>query len=702
MKRQKIKKEKVKKVKAPKKKGVRLGLHSIQVKLSALFLVPVIGIVALGLISYNQASSVVIDNSKAATQQTMDMLAQYYQAQFAAVQSQIDVFYKDMEAQQYLNGEYELSTTLSAQSQNSLTESVKRRVWGDDKLSSMELLSRDANSVFTTHKFTNDEAYNQVLETAEYQKMVDANHAYVWFGRNAQMDEYLGTSQEDYLLRVGIDFNNVTAMGFAEVTEQTISTALGDLDFGDNSVVGLITADGTEITFDGENFSTAGGTFEAYLAEVKTGNADEYVTFRDESYLFLTTPVVENQVDVCVLIPESYFLDQTVVIRDIAIMVAIIASVFVLVIGSMFAGSLSKCIRRVNKTLDKIADGDFTVRVNLKRKDEFKILADRLNRMADKVSGLVREVSEAGNMLSGDVQNVALATNKFVDSTGVIKNSLGEIEQGVEQLNENATDGISQMEVLTSQFELVNQNASRIGDATSQTNEAISEGLETMQNLRDKTEESTEMMTKVSETMESLQSRIEHIGSIVNAIDDIAEQTTLLSLNASIEAARAGESGKGFAVVADEIRKLADQSLTSAGEIRKIIEQITQQTQEAGASVDNAYTSVTEQKQAVEHTTESFYQMNEQTHVLTAQVQEILTYIENMVNARRTTEDAIQSISAVAEETAACATEVYRSTEEQAMEAVKLQQATEQMHAWAEKLQEAIAQFNVDTTTPTS
>lgn len=99
MKKQKTKKEKVIKTKAPKEKGVKLGIHSIRVKLTLLFLMPVIGIVALGVISYQQSSSVVIENSKDATQQTLEMLAEYYRAQFSAVQSQIDVFYKDMEVQ---------------------------------------------------------------------------------------------------------------------------------------------------------------------------------------------------------------------------------------------------------------------------------------------------------------------------------------------------------------------------------------------------------------------------------------------------------------------------------------------------------------------------------------------------------------------------------------------------------------------------
>lgn len=693
-KQKKVKKEKNVKLKVS--KGKRLGFHGIQFKLFAIFMVPVIGIITLGIISYKQASEVVIDNSKAATQQTLEMLSEYYKSQFSAVQSQIDVFYKDMTTQQYLNGEYELSDTLSIQTHTNISDNVKHRVWGDEKLSSMELISKNATSVFTTYGFSNDDAYKQIIETEEYQRLTEAEHAYVWFGKNPEMDGYLGTKSEEYLLRVGIDFNGVDAMGFAEVKETAVSAVMEGLDFGENSLVGLLTADGTELTYDGENFSSAGGTFGSYLAAAKQGNADEYVEFNDQSYLFIYAPVVEGQVDVCVLIPENYFLEQTEVIRDIAILVAIIVSVVVLIIASVFSGRLSNSIRKTNRHLDKIAGGDFTGRLKIKRKDEFKLLADAVNHMSDNVCSLVLEVREAGVKLTEDVGEVSGATNKFVLSTDVIKNSLGEIEQGVEQLNNNSEDSMAQMQVLSTQFELVNDNTSKIGDAAIQTNEAISDGLQTMQSLKDKADESSTMMTKVSETMESLQERIRHIGDIVNAIDDIAEQTTLLSLNASIEAARAGETGRGFAVVADEIRKLADQSLSSAGEIRTIIEEITKQTSEASESVDNAYVSVNEQKEAVENTRKSFYQMDEQTRVLTAQVQQIISYIQSMEEARTTTEEAMEGISVVAEQTAASSSEVYRSTEEQAMEAVKLQQASEQMYSWAKKLQTAIAQFTVD------
>lgn len=237
-----------KKGKELKKSGTKLGIHGIQFKLSAIFMVPVICMIALGVISYQRASSVVIENSKSATQQTLDMLAEYYNVQFSTVQSQLDVFYKDMEVQQYLNGEYELSKTLSIQTHSAILDNVKHRVWGDDRLSSMELVSKTADSVFTTRKFENAEAYNQIVDTPEYQKMVDAEHGYVWFGRNPQWDEILGTSQDDYLLRAGISFNNIDGMGFVEVKQDAISRVMEGLQFGENSIVGLLTEDGTELT----------------------------------------------------------------------------------------------------------------------------------------------------------------------------------------------------------------------------------------------------------------------------------------------------------------------------------------------------------------------------------------------------------------------------------------------------------------------
>ena len=398
----------------------------------------------------------------------------------------------------------------------------------------------------------------------------------------------------------------------------------------------------------------------------------------------------------CVLIPSNHFTEQTEVIGQITVSLVIVACLLALSVGILYTRSLGNGVYQINRHLDRIAEGDFTKHLDLKRKDELAILADGVNHMMDNVCALVHETGTVGSVLLDDVHEVADAAQRFVSSTAAIKSSMGEIEAGVGQLNENSSNSLLQMEALSLKFKQINQNTSSIGKATDHTVEAINEGLITMRELNERTSETTQVMDQVSVTMQLLQERINVIDTIVAAIDEIAGQTTLLSLNASIEAARAGEAGRGFSVVANEIRKLADQSMVSAGEIRTIIQEVTAQTQQAGDSVGVAYESVENQKKAVEQMTKSFYQMDEQTRTLMFQVQEILEYIQSMEIARRTTEEAIESISTVAEETAASSADVYKTTENQSVEAVTLQRASEQMQERAEKLQQAIEKFSVE------
>lgn len=532
--------------------------------------------------------------------------------------------------------------------------------------------------------------------------------SYHWFGKNAEIDKALGVEEGSYIFRFGMSFLNEDAFLIGEITEDLILEIMEKLDFGEGSIMGMVSHDGTEIAYvDGQSIVNGGYFTDKLDFTVEAATEEEgeetvvkeeepvYVEFDGETYLFLENDVMPGDLKVCVLVPEKNLLDETLVIRNMTVILVIVAVVLSMIIGIGLSNNISGVIKKINKHLDKIANGDLTGRLKMKGKDEFAILADRVNNMADNVANLVGEVRQIGGKLLGIVQNVADTTNHFVESTTVIKTSVKEIEEGINQLDVSSTNSLSQMDILSSQFEQLNSNASSIGKATDCTVETINESLKIMHELNEKTSDTTAMMGKVSSTMELLETKISEINDIVNAIDDIASQTTLLSLNASIEAARAGEAGMGFSVVADEIRKLADQSLLSADEIRKIIGEITQQTKVAGQSVDNACDSVENQKSAVEKTTSSFHMMDEQTRILTEQIREILEYVTAMENARTTTEDAIQTISAASSQTAASSVEVYNTAEAQSTEAVNLKQATEQMLSQANQLEDAIQKFKV-------
>lgn len=676
-------------------KGQKTGIHGIRVKMLAAFFLPVICMVLLGTISYQRASSILVENSVYDMKQTLHMLSEYYQSQFQSIQSLMYEYYQNGDLREYLKGSYALSSTKEVQFHNASLDSMKHRLWSDDRLSGIAIISEHADSIMTSDP-GNDDLYEEFAQTAEGQKLLSDKKAFHWFGISSGLDEMLGTKEGTYLFRLGMAYPDEDAFVITEITEDTISEIIQQLDFGEGSIIGIGNADRTELVYDGENCMVRDGFFADLLAGNERESDVRYIDYNGEEYLFLTENIIEDEIMACVLIPSDHFTKQTEVIGQITVSLVIVACLLALLVGILYARSLGNGVYQINQHLDRIAEGDFTKHLNLKRKDELGILADGVNHMMDNVCALVHETGTVGNVLLDEVHEVADAAQRFVSSTAAIKSSVGEIEAGVGQLNENSSNSMQQMEALSLKFKQINQNTASIGEATDHTVETINEGLLTMRELNERTSETTQVMDQVSVTMQLLQDRINVIDTIVGAIDDIAAQTTLLSLNASIEAARAGDAGRGFSVVADEIRKLADQSMVSAGEIRTIIQEVTAQTQQAGDSVSVAYASVENQKKSVEQMTKSFHQMDGQTRTLMSQVQEILGYIQSMEIARRTTEEAIESISTVAEETAASSADVNKTTENQSAEAETLQRASEQMREWAVKLQQAIEKFTVE------
>ncbi|MBP5198658.1 MAG: methyl-accepting chemotaxis protein [Lachnospiraceae bacterium] len=665
-------------------------LGGIRFRMTLIFVIPIICMAALGMLTYNKAATALIENSKNDTDQAVELLVKNISQDTRSLESSLDEFYMDMDTKSYLNGEYVGSDISNTQYFNSLTGNVKNRVWSDKRISSIELASKKTKSL-VSNGYINANIVDELSQVEELAFLAENTRYYHWFGKNEEIDAITGTKPEDYLFRIVMKFaspyNNYTV---AEITDYSFVNALSGLDFGEGSKVAIIAlSDGTELVYDGENTVEGKGEFASYIE-----NADgDSLTVNGVSYLFKHSPIVEGELEVCVMIPENYFLSQTNIIKNLTLVAVIFAALLTFIIGQIYAGAISGTIKKINKDIDKVAEGDFTGDLKIKRKDELGNLSKGVNRMKSNVCDLINDVKVVGDGVMNNSEKVSIATDRFVETADSIKESLKEIEGGLSLLNERSDDSLTRMDELSSHFEVVNESATGIKSATDETDVSINEGLLTMKELSEKSNITTQMMNRVSETMEGLTAKIEDIDVIVNAMDDIAEQTTLLSLNASIEAARAGELGKGFAVVADEIRKLAEQSLSSAGQIREIIKEVTEETKEAAVSVTNAGESVKEQKISVEKTTESFNKMGEQTRILTGKVADILGIITNMENARKGTLDSMEEIAAVAEEVKAGATEVMENTMNQAAEADKLNETASDMKDRADKLSTAVGKF---------
>jgi methyl-accepting chemotaxis protein len=182
----------------------------------------------------------------------------------------------------------------------------------------------------------------------------------------------------------------------------------------------------------------------------------------------------------------------------------------------------------------------------------------------------------------------------------------------------------------------------------------------------------------------------------VDTINGIAEQTNLLSLNASIEAARAGEVGKGFAVVADEIRKLADQSKLAANQIGEIIHGIQTQSGKTVTTAKQSEAILGSQEEIISSTIRIFDDINKQVENLLENISGLSYGINNIESTKNDTLKAIESISAISQETAASSEELSVTAENQLNAVQALTSAADKLKENAKDLNEAVNIFKIE------
>ena len=398
---------------------------------------------------------------------------------------------------------------------------------------------------------------------------------------------------------------------------------------------------------------------------------------------------------ICALIPRETIMGQTSDIKNLSVILIVIASAIAVILGTMMAGKYAGAINEMIKKLKKVSHGDLTVEVKTKRKDEFKLLADGITDMTAHMKKLVTGLKDVNGELSKAATGMASASDNFLQTSRDIQSEIQEIDLGVENLDKESADCLHQMDALSERISEVGNNSGQINTLAKGVDKVIETGLESVMQLKESTDSTTQITESIIETIENLADKSKSIATIIEAINEIAEQTNLLSLNASIEAARAGEAGKGFAVVAQEIRKLADESIRSAEKIAQIVEEIEGNTKEATDVARKAEDIVGDQQKAVELTTESFDSIGKQVSGLLEALEIINKNVISMEEDRNTTLSSISAITAISAQTAAGASNVNETVKKQSVSIEELDQAAAVLEGRAKELSEILSGFQV-------
>jgi len=309
-----------------------------------------------------------------------------------------------------------------------------------------------------------------------------------------------------------------------------------------------------------------------------------------------------------------------------------------------------------------------------------------LQHSATNVAGTSAQLEQASEQTGLAANSIAASMQEVATATDASAQSANQIAKGGEQLARSTTDAAGYMEILNEAIASVESGSQQQKKATDEAQEIATAGRESVGRTVSSMKRIQEQVEASSQAVRELGEKGQQIGQIVQTIEEIAQQTNLLALNAAIEAARAGEQGKGFAVVADEVRKLAERAASSTQEIGSLISSVRSGVDLAVAQMEASTSEVEAGAVNSEEAGDALERITIAVEQVTIATTQNAASIDKMATNAGKVSDAISSAAAVSEETASGAEEMSASAEEVAASTESVSAAIQEQTAQIEEV----------------
>ncbi len=389
-----------------------------------------------------------------------------------------------------------------------------------------------------------------------------------------------------------------------------------------------------------------------------------------------------------------------------SLLFSLAAALIGLFVAARFQRVISKPIKELENGAQQLAVGNLDFTITYQSKDEIGALADTFRTLKDYLETLSdaaeriaannltvhieprSEKDVLGNAFQKMSTNLVIMIRQLGQHAEALVAGVAEIEASSDQMSKGARDQAEQVSGVSAAVEEMTANISESSKGATDASSASKKASETASTGGQIVTETIEGMRAIADVVRESADSIgdlavsaEKIGEIISVIDDIADQTNLLALNAAIEAARAGEQGRGFAVVADEVRKLAERTGKATAEISDVIKEVQSKTSSVVKSMESGIVEVEKGRELADQAGSSLGEIVQMSQSVMNMVQQIAQVSDQQTDVANEVAQSVEAISSVTESTA--------KQSEESLEAAKM------LNNQAEELQEIVSSFKM-------